>query len=625
MRCGGHTIERVGGAPRAGFGRALADDRAPGVDASAGANRGGAGDAADAGYGPAHDDGSQPTISEPAGLNRQRWDELVFNAHDQPTSGPPFIEPLGQRQTQVIEREVVPTIGICVQGPEHSKFGKRVEPYANEAWWRRQIDRWSGLRWSGEFRVDDCTREAPDGWIHVREAEPGRFAGPGVLAAALDRRERHPHGRGRWLASELVWNPDMRDDLEEEYFEASIAHELGHALGFSHVPGGTGYVMAVGITPTWPDEESDLTQLAYRVGPNVRYPGLVREAGADDADPDDPDRPALTALYDKTAGQDWADSTHWGTAEPLGRWYGITTGADGRVTEVNLHVNDLSGTIPSELGRLSSLKVLQLYENNLTGPIPSELAILSELNYLDLERNALNGQLPEELGDLANLEHLGLALNELTGLIPAELATLSKLKGLRLQLNDLTGPIPPELGRLASLTDLGLNDNKLRGPIPAELGRLSSLIGLSLGHNALTGPIPPALGDLSRLWTLYLDGNNLTGTVPQELGHLSRLRWLRLGGNNLSGPLPASFTNLRQLELLEIGENAGLCAPADDAFQTWLATVPDFRGETCAAEPVPVLPGVGLVATGLLLGGLGASVVRRRRSKVAVWQAPDAI
>ena len=583
--CGGHRIGWVGGAPGAFL------DMAPDGDQSAAA------DAADAGYIPTHRNGSDPIVPEPSGLNRERWDQLVFNAHDQPRSSPPFIEQLAQRRTLVIDREVVSGIGICVQSAETSTTGQRLAPYANESWWREQILRWTGLPWNGEFRVGACTGEVPDTWIYVREDTDGRLSG-NVAAAADSRRESHAHHRGRWIASELFWNPRVLQDTDEAYFETTVAHELGHALGFSHVALGSGYVMTVGVASMFPEEESSLAQLAYQVGPDVRYPGVVREDGTGDMD--HPDRPVLTRLYEETGGQNWAESSNWATDAPLARWHGVATGADGRVTELSLHENELSGAMPAALGRLSSLQLLEFTANKLTGDIPAALGGLSGLEHLRLERNALSGPIPSDLGDLSNLRSLVLGQNALTGSIPAELGRLSNLTTLYLTANDLTGTIPPWLGNLSGLIELVLERNNLSGSIPAELGQLSHLLSLNLGDNNLTGPVPPELGGLANVSSLVLRFNNLTG------------------------PLPSSLMSLQQLDHLDIGNNAGLCAPADDAFQAWLATI-DFVGDTCTAEPVPALPGLGLVVAGLLLSGIGTAVARRRRSRQVVGKAPVSI
>ena len=403
-------------------------------------------------------------------------------------------------------------------------------------------------------------------------------------------------------------------------------------------------------------------------------------------------RAALVALHEATDGANWTTQTNWLSNLPISSWYGVTTGAGGRVTRLSLGENGLTGPLPAELGSLSDLTSLILWGNTLTGPIPAELGSLSNLTVLDLWGSAVTGPIPAELGSLSNLTVLSLGVNELTGPIPAELGSLSNLTSLilwgneltgplpvgltslrqldilnisgnaglcapadtafqawlatiddfrgdtcatedgvvtnraalvalheatdganwttqtnwlsnlpisswygvttgaggrvtRLSLgeNGLTGPLPAELGSLSNLTSLILWGNTLTGPIPAELGSLSNLTVLDLWGSAVTGPIPAELGSLSNLTVLSLGENGLTGPLPAELGSLSNLTSLILWGNELTGPLPVGLTSLRQLDILNISGNAGLCAPADAAFQAWLATINDFRGDTCTA------------------------------------------
>ena len=77
--------------------------------------------------------------------------------------------------------------------------------------------------------------------------------------------------------------------------------------------------------------------------------------------------------------------------------------------------------MPTELGSLASLRVLQLRNNDeLTGSIPPALGNLASLTRLKLWQNNLTGPIPPELGNLTSLEQLWLHLsnNELTGSIP---------------------------------------------------------------------------------------------------------------------------------------------------------------------------------------------------------------
>ena len=326
------------------------------------------------------------------------------------------------------------------------------------------------------------------------------------------------------------------------------------------------------------------------------------------------DRAVLEAFYDATGGAAWANSTNWKTLAPLGEWFGVTTGPNGRVTRLDLGVNQLTGQIPRSVGNLTNLIYLGAGVNRLSGPIPVELGNLSSLDTLDLGENQLTGQIPPALGHLSNLRNLSLWVNRLSGPIPVELGNLRNLTDLVLWGNQLSGPIPVELGNLSSLGFLDLSVNQLSGPIPPELGNLANLSLVWLGHNRLSGPIPPELGNLSGLFDLHLGGNQLSGPIPPELGSLTNLGGLRLDDNQLSGrvpselgdltnlwelplnantaltgPLPPTLTRLSQLTLLDISDSA-LCAPADAAFQAWLATL-DFQGDTCAApEPVGTFP-----------------------------------
>ena len=267
------------------------------------------------------------------------------------------------------------------------------------------------------------------------------------------------------------------------------------------------------------------------------------------------DRAALLTLYNATGGPNWANNQNWASDEPLDQWYGVTTDGAGRVTELDLDGNHLSGEIPRELGDLSNLTRLFLDGNQLTGPIPPELGDLSNLTRLFLFGNRLSGEIPPELGDLSNLTRLFLDGNQLTGPIPPELGDLSNLTHLFLFGNHLSGEIPRELGDLSNLTLLFLDDNRLTGPIPPELGDLSNLTRLFLFGNRLSGEIPRELGDLSNLTLLFLDDNRLTGPIPPELGDLSNLTRLFLDDNQLTGPIPPELGNLSNLTRLFLDDN----------------------------------------------------------------------
>ena len=206
---------------------------------------------------------------------------------------------------------------------------------------------------------------------------------------------------------------------------------------------------------------------------------------------------ALVAFYNHTNGPYWSRSSGWLTTATPCSWYGVMC-RDGHVTGLELFTNQLSGSIPSELGDLSHLTYLGLASNDLSGPIPPELGKLGNLNMLILNDNQLTGEIPVELGDLANLAHLRLFNNQLSGNIPGELGNLTSLTDLVLHRNQLSGGIPPELSNLASLRVLYLSYNQLSGEIPSSILNLVNLgrYGVDLGYNMLKATDPAVVAFL---------------------------------------------------------------------------------------------------------------------------------
>ena len=262
------------------------------------------------------------------------------------------------------------------------------------------------------------------------------------------------------------------------------------------------------------------------------------------ANPDNAnERAALAVLYQSTGGANWVQKDNWLSSASIATWYGVKTDDEGRVQELTLSGNGLSGSLP-DLSALSNLTVLALDFNQLTGPVP-DLGALTELEWLSVSSNQLTGSIPV-LNTLTNLEVLDLGFNQLTGSIP-DLSSLTNLNDLSLADNRLNGSVP-DLRALTNLTELHLGTNQLTGPIP-DLSALTGLTVLSLSGNQLSGSIPD-LNSLSNLTDLYLEGNQLTGIIP-SLSALTKLAWIDLSSNRLSGQIPdvGALVNLRHMLL----------------------------------------------------------------------------
>ena len=303
------------------------------------------------------------------------------------------------------------------------------------------------------------------------------------------------------------------------------------------------------------------------------------------------DKAILIALYNETNGPNWTSSENWLSEALLDEWHGVRTDDEGRVVELQLTQNNLSGSIPAELGQLERLQTIVFFTNELNGPIPAELGQLINLDTLWLASNNLSGTIPPELGQLINLWQFSLAGNQLTGTIPLEFSQLTNLSVLFLGDND--GLCIPENPDIQSWLD-GISD---KDEVPScselEIELLTTFFNATGGpdwtnnENWLSDePIFDWFGvttdTVGQVAGINLVNNNLHGTLPLEISDLANLKTLNLASNTgLIGPLPSKLTAF-ELESLVLYDTF-LCAPKDTRFQDWLNSIPNRSVTTCVA------------------------------------------
>jgi len=119
---------------------------------------------------------------------------------------------------------------------------------------------------------------------------------------------------------------------------------------------------------------------------------------------------------------------------------------NGLVIQISFsNVESITGTIPTTIGLLDSLKYLGFNNNLLSGSIPTSVGLISSLIGLYLTNNNFGGTLPTQLGLLPNLQFLYAEQNSLTGTIPTTLGNIQSLKAITLNSNQLSGSLPESL------------------------------------------------------------------------------------------------------------------------------------------------------------------------------------
>uniref|UniRef100_A0A7S4AAL6 L domain-like protein n=1 Tax=Pseudo-nitzschia australis TaxID=44445 RepID=A0A7S4AAL6_9STRA len=136
----------------------------------------------------------------------------------------------------------------------------------------------------------------------------------------------------------------------------------------------------------------------------------------------------------------------------------------------NVRKNVLSGELPSSIiSQLVNLEVLDLSSNVFSGQLSSQLFDAKKLTRLSLFENNISSSIPTELGKLTELNILDFGSNKLKSTIPSTIGKLSKLTGLSLFDNTLSGKIPPEISELRNLEMLYIDSNNFEDPLPTEV------------------------------------------------------------------------------------------------------------------------------------------------------------
>lgn len=244
---------------------------------------------------------------------------------------------------------------------------------------------------------------------------------------------------------------------------------------------------------------------------------------------------------------------------------------------------NITGTIPSELGLLTSLKVVDFGRNNITGSIPTELCDIASLEVFSSIYNLIEGSIPDCIGNLKNLTHLFLSGNSLDGSIPSSVGSLSMLTDLYVDENMLTGnPLSiwekltnlehlqafsneftgdirtlfsPTTHRNLSILDLSSNNFTSPYGFPKHLLNMPSLLVIDLSQNQLSGSIPPITAENDVLLHLSLYKNNINGAIPSGIEHLTNCSHLDVSINQLTGSMPTEIGLMTTLTYLFLSDN----------------------------------------------------------------------
>ena len=314
---------------------------------------------------------------------------------------------------------------------------------------------------------------------------------------------------------------------------------------------------------------AELKQNLDKVSASLRYP---EKPSYKLTNPDDVQ--ALEAFYHSTSGDKWLNNTGWLKGDPCNPfWYGVYC-LDGRVLQLNLVANGLSGSIPAAIAKASAMQVMRFYTNFLTGKIPDEIFSMKSLQIFDANNNQLSGGLPDIATD--QLTALILYSNNLSGNFPNIKAPM--LLDLELASNMFVGELPDSLSLSKNLKQLVVSRNMLTGSFPSSYGVFSSLQLLWTFYNnfdrptfpdswkgmtsmqqiqadGMHGTMPAWFGEWRDLQIFVVINGRLTGNFPSSICDSTKMQNFRIFNNSLTGSVDRCICTYRSLTDFEISDN----------------------------------------------------------------------
>ena len=144
---------------------------------------------------------------------------------------------------------------------------------------------------------------------------------------------------------------------------------------------------------------------------------------------------------------------------------------------VNLEYVCLGGRLEDMFHNMTGLTQLSLHGNYISGTVPKSLNYCTNLEILKLGRNPINGSFPlTYLSSLTKAVQMNCNFCALTGIIPDDaFAPFVNMEETYWDGNGFTGSLPSSIGKLKKLTRFSFNINNFTGKMPDNWGKPGNL------------------------------------------------------------------------------------------------------------------------------------------------------
>ncbi|KAK2654325.1 hypothetical protein Ddye_014181 [Dipteronia dyeriana] len=178
-----------------------------------------------------------------------------------------------------------------------------------------------------------------------------------------------------------------------------------------------------------------------------------------------------------------------------------------KLTSLRFQGNSFDGPIPSSFSKLN-LTELKISDLSNGRPTLAFMKNMTFLSILELRNNNISDSIPSNIGEFQSLQHLDLSFNNLGGDIPDSLFNLSSLANLFLGNNKLNGTLPAQ--KSTSLLNIDVSYNNLIGGIPSWINQRNLQLNVVVNNltidnsdSSLSSALPFGMNCLQRKFPCY--------------------------------------------------------------------------------------------------------------------------
>ena len=158
---------------------------------------------------------------------------------------------------------------------------------------------------------------------------------------------------------------------------------------------------------------------------------------------------------------------------------------NGTLVSLDLSMSFMEVSLTS-IAQATNIQSLSLQACRVSG-IPAGITSCSNLREINLRECGLSGTLPQNIGTLSSLERLLLDHNmELGGTLPESFYNLAKLKSFDIGSTRIGGTLSKSISRLTRLEDFYIAGCEFEGTIPEEFGELENIVAYDFQGNYFT-------------------------------------------------------------------------------------------------------------------------------------------